>query len=196
MNGLTPLQQKALTLYLSGITSPTQIGKALGVTRQRGQEIITALRTKVLTEQPSRWASVQEAYPPDSRANPFPRYSRRAMHPPFVLRGTMQLREDGLDITEGAVPDECSVIWTHRTMPRDWGYTWTTDRTRPWTMQHTRAVYQQWCDWHAEHHPHARQLPSLSAGDAALDVAELTRTIAWVIGTEALISETPLPVSA
>lgn len=190
MDVLTPLEQQALTLYVDGTTSPTELGRILGVSRQRGQQLIAALRTKVLVTTPSSWAVTDMAHPVESRDNPFPRKARRAMQGGFVLRAADQLRDDGLGVADGVVPDECSVVWTHQSLPRELGWSWTVDRSRVWTMQHTRGTYRQWVRWlQAEHALDSWQLPQLSAGANDYSVAELTRTIAWVISTEAVLYE-------
>lgn len=195
MEDLTPLELQALRLYVAGTTSHSELGKALGKSRQHAQALTAALRRKVLIDRASDFASTRSAYPAESVADPFPRMARRARLGEFVLRATPQLREDGRD----APADECSVIWTYRGMPRELGWTWTADRTKVWTLQHTRDTYAHWAAYLEVlgHRPYTTRwtLPTL-AEQGPDSVVELTCTLAWVIGTEALIYEDVLRVPA
>jgi hypothetical protein len=185
---------QALQLYVKGITSHSELGKALGKSRQQAQQLTARLRRKALTAQASSFAATREAYPAVSSNDPFPRMARRAVQGEFVLRATTQLREDGRD----APADECSVIWTHRSLPRELGWTWTTARTPVWTVAHTRAIYDDWnADLSYRKQPYTTRLclPVLPE-EGPNSVAELTRTLAWVIGTETLMHEDLLALSA
>jgi len=195
---LTPLQQQALALYMSGTTSPTELGRALGVTRQRGQELIAALRTKVLTSRPSPYASVHQRYPITDRDNPFPRKARRARQGPFIIRANDQLPDIATEDGDAGI-EETSVVWTCQQIPRELGWSWTVERSRPWTPLRTRKTYADWRTWLELRQHGARaprwQLPELDADDST-SVAELTRTIGWAIGIEALVSENLLQLPA
>jgi hypothetical protein len=188
---LTTREQQVLDLYLPGNKSPKQIGDALGVSRQRADEIIDALRRKVLTTQPSQWAVTRKLHPPDSRTNPWPPPARRARQGEFVMRSAILAREDGLELPEGAIPDECVVTWTWYGAPRRLGWSWAASRLAPWTIEDTRASYADWCAWYsyaqADDLPTARQGLPILGSEIAYDPTELTCTLAWIIGVEGLI---------
>jgi hypothetical protein len=183
---LTPTQLAVLNLYRSN-QSAKQIGTALGFSRQRADEIIEALRRKVLTTDPSEWATTRELHPPESRAQPWPPPARRARQGEFVMRAVVLPREDGTDLP--SVPDECSITWTWYGCPRRLGWSWAASRTCPWSIEDTLTTYADWCMWMDTAQRHQRwhnNLPELGT-EVCYDPGELTRTLAWVIGVEGLI---------
>jgi hypothetical protein len=188
---LTPTQLAVLNLYRIN-QSAKQIGTALGFSRQRADEIIEALRRKVLTTDPSEWATTRELHPPDSRTQPWPPPARRARQGEFVMRAVVLPREDGTDLPY--VPDECSITWTwYGVASRRLGWSWAASRTCPWSIEDTLTAYADWRTWMdaAQRAPYIMPaerivLPELGT-QACYDPGELTRTLAWVIGVEGLI---------
>jgi hypothetical protein len=187
---LTPVQFRVLELYLPGDKTSKQIGDVLGFSRQRADEIIETLRKKVLSTGPSGWAKTRELHPPDSRANPWPPPARRAQQGEFVLRSAILPREDGLELSDGVVPDERVITWTWFGCPRRLGWSWVVSRSRPWSIADTQVTYADWCRWvdaaQSSTSGQPYQLPELGS-EPCYGVVELTRTLAWVIGVEGLI---------
>jgi sigma-70-like protein len=186
---LTPRELQVLELYRPGNRSSKQIGDLLGVSRQRTDEIIDALRRKVLTTEPSQLATTRQTHLPDSKANPWPPAARRARQGEFVMRSGILAREDGLELPDGAIPDECSITWTCYGAPRRLGWSWAVSRLQPWTVEDTSNTYADWCMWlnlAQANLPTRQMLPPINS-EPAYDLIELTRTLAWVIGVEGLI---------
>jgi hypothetical protein len=204
---LTHRELQVLELYRPGNKSSKQIGELLGVSRQRTDEIIDALRRKVLTTEPSQLATVRQMHLPESKTNPWPPPAHRARQGEFVMRSGILAREDGLELPDGAIPDECSVTWTWYGTPRRLGWSWAVSRLQPWTVEDTQATYADWCVWMAtaqsnqDTYTDWRKLDTAGRGwryqlpelghEPAYDVIELTRTLAWVIGVEGLIYPRP-----
>jgi hypothetical protein len=184
---LTPAQQRVLELYMNGHTS-TQIGRALGFTRQRADEVIEVLQRKVLTTVPSELAHTRESHPPDSRTNPWPPAARRAVQGVFVLRSAVLLREDGLELPDGGIPDERGVVWSVSAWPRLTAWSWVASRTRPWSVRDTQQIYTDWGLWlDVCKKPFGQHILPALGSEPHYDLDELTRTLAWVIGVEGLI---------
>lgn len=196
MDKLTALQREVLALYARGMSSPTELGAQLGFSRQRAQKILRDLRCRVLLSSPSQYSVTDAVYPLARRDEIYPWRPRRARQNRFVLRGALARREDGRDAPPDHLPaDECFVTWTDLGMSRGTGWSWTAPLDRPWSLDDTKLVYRNWAAWLAylqrTKDPVDRwMLPPLDAADWCA-TTELTRTIAWVIGVEALVYPVP-----